>query len=46
MSGLIPLGDPSAIACEGDACILPGVDQVAQEAVASVSVTEQITPGR
>ena len=21
---LIPLGDPSAIACEGDACLIPG----------------------
>jgi hypothetical protein len=23
MSGLIPLGDPDAIACEGDACLIP-----------------------
>ena len=23
MSGLVPLGDPDAIACEGDACVIP-----------------------
>ncbi len=23
MSGLIPLGDPNAIACEGDSCLIP-----------------------
>ncbi|TQL47858.1 hypothetical protein FB562_0929 [Homoserinimonas aerilata] len=24
MAGLIPLGAPDAIACEGDACLVPG----------------------
>jgi hypothetical protein len=23
MSGLIPLGEPNAIACEGDSCLIP-----------------------
>lgn len=25
MSGLIPLGDPDAVVCEGDVCEIPGV---------------------
>lgn len=25
MSGLIPLGDPEAVACEGDVCEVPGL---------------------
>ena len=24
MSGLIPLGDPDAVVCEGDVCEIPG----------------------
>ncbi len=23
MSGLVPLGDPDAVVCDGDACIIP-----------------------
>ncbi len=37
MSGLIPLGDPNATACEGDVCAVPGLDA----ASADVSVPEQ-----
>ena len=25
MSGLIPLGDPDAVVCEGDVCEIPGL---------------------
>lgn len=37
MSGLIPLGDPNAVACEGDVCAVPGVDAASP----GVSVPEQ-----
>jgi hypothetical protein len=35
MSGLIPLGDPDAIACEGDACLIPAPAPVSASAPAA-----------
>ncbi|MCU1576505.1 MAG: hypothetical protein JWP70_1209 [Leifsonia sp.] len=34
---LQPLGDPNAIACEGDACLIPGADATEVRAPAEVS---------